>query len=83
MTEQGWRKSSFSGSQANCVEVGQARLVVLVRDTKDRTGPALRFTTETWSLFADQVKRSLALGTYWFADVREGRSRCSRGCSSA
>jgi Domain of unknown function (DUF397) len=60
MTEQTWRKSSFSGSQANCVEVGHALRVVLVRDTKNRTGPVLRFTPETWCRFAAQVKRSLA-----------------------
>jgi hypothetical protein len=31
---------------------------VLVRDTKDRTGPVLRFTSDAWRTFATQVKRS-------------------------
>jgi hypothetical protein len=48
-------KSSYSGSQANCVEVA-VRGGVLVRDTKDRGGPALRFTPAAWHRFADQMK---------------------------
>jgi hypothetical protein len=57
-----WRKSSYSGGQGgNCVEVGHGR-GVLVRDTKDRQGPVLRFTPDAWRRFAGQVKgaRSLA-----------------------
>jgi hypothetical protein len=57
MTELTWRKSSFSGSQANCVEVA-ARDRVLVRDTKNESGAVLRFTPAAWRRFADQVKRS-------------------------
>jgi hypothetical protein len=57
MTELAWRKSSFSGSQANCVEVA-AHDRVLVRDTKNRSGKVLRFTPAAWRRFADQVRRS-------------------------
>lgn len=54
-----WRKSSYSGNGGqSCVEVA-SRDVVLVRDTTDRTGPALAFSTAAWRRFADQVKRSL------------------------
>lgn len=56
MTELTWRKSSFSGSQANCVEVA-ARDRVLVRDTKNKSGAVLRFTPAAWRRFADEVKR--------------------------
>jgi hypothetical protein len=51
-----WRKSSHSGG--NCVEVGaQAEAAqVLVRDTKDRGGPVLRFTPGAWQQFADRVR---------------------------
>jgi len=55
MSEQAWVKSSYSGSQANCVEVAVGDRVV-VRDTKDRTGPVLRFTPAAWREFAGQVK---------------------------
>ena len=60
--DNGWRKSSYSGNGgADCVEVGQAPAVLLVRDTKQAdTGPVLRLTPGAWRRFADQVKRSLA-----------------------
>jgi len=51
-----WRKSSFSGNGGDCVEVGDASRVVIVRDTKDRSGPVLRFSPAVWRRFADQVK---------------------------
>jgi hypothetical protein len=35
----GWRKSSYSGEDTNCVEVH--RDLAAVRDTKNRTGPVL------------------------------------------
>jgi hypothetical protein len=53
-----WRKSSFSGNGGECVEVGQFRDAVAVRDTKDRTGAVLRFTPDAWRSFADQLKHS-------------------------
>ena len=54
-----WIKSSYSGgSDGNCVEVSDHSDLVLVRDTKDRTGPVLRFTPDSWCKFAIQVKRS-------------------------
>lgn len=55
-----WRKaSSSSNGGGNCVEVADHANCVLVRDTKKRTGPALRFSPAAWRRFADQVKRSL------------------------
>jgi hypothetical protein len=53
-----WRKSSLSGSDgSNCVEVahlhGGRRAV---RDSKDRSGPALVFTPAEWTAFLDHVK---------------------------
>ena len=58
MPEGTWVKSSYSGSQANCVEVA-VRDRVLVRDTKDSGGPALRFTPAAWHRFADQMKADM------------------------
>ena len=53
-----WVKSSFSGPDGgNCVEV--ARLAegwVGVRDSKDRTGPALVFALSEWAAFVNGVK---------------------------
>jgi hypothetical protein len=52
-----WRTSSYSGNGGGtCVEVGEARRGVLVRDTADRSGPVLRFSPAGWRRFADQVK---------------------------
>jgi hypothetical protein len=55
-----WRKASYSASNGGCVEVADHDSRVLVRDTQDRTGPALKLTPDAWRRFADQVKRSLA-----------------------
>ena len=56
-----WRKSSYSGNGGgDCVEVGGSARRVLVRDTKDRTGPMLRFTPAAWRRFAGQLKQSLS-----------------------
>jgi hypothetical protein len=45
-----WRKSSRSGSNA-CVEVAFVEGGVAVRDSKDRSGPVLRFTHKEWESF--------------------------------
>jgi hypothetical protein len=51
-----WRKSSYSGNGGNCVEVGHTARRVAVRDTKDRTGPALAFTPGQWRDFLARVR---------------------------
>ena len=55
-----WRKASYSDNGGNCVEVGETRRDVLVRDTQDHAGPMLRFPPDAWRRFADRVKHSLA-----------------------
>jgi hypothetical protein len=52
-----WRKSSYSGGQGgNCVEVADDARHVLVRDTQDRQGRALKLTPAAWRKFVAQVK---------------------------
>ncbi|GHJ09068.1 hypothetical protein TPA0907_34350 [Micromonospora humidisoli] len=48
-----WHTSTRSGNNGgNCVEVaGNLPGVVLVRDTKDRTGGILAFTPDAWRGF--------------------------------
>ena len=43
-----WRKSSYSGTQGNCVEVAPSPSVVGVRDTKNRDGGVLYVTVDAW-----------------------------------
>lgn len=58
MTDQGWRKSSYSGgSGGNCVEVAKAAGSVGVRDTKRRDGAELRFSPSAWREFIARAKR--------------------------
>lgn len=46
-----WRKSSFSTSESNCVEVAWPALAVAVRDSKNADGPALTFPATAWHRF--------------------------------
>ncbi len=71
-----WVKSNYSSS-GNCVEVAARDHDhrVMVRDTKDRPGPVLRFSPAAWRRFADQLKRSLAPGPTGPADACRGHSR--------
>jgi hypothetical protein len=49
-------KSSYTGGQ-NCVEVARdSNGRVLVRDSKDQTGPQLSFTESEWTAFLRGVK---------------------------
>lgn len=54
-----WRKSSYSNSSSNCVEVGTTARAVAVRDSKDPGGPRLPVTREGWREFVTRVKDNL------------------------
>jgi hypothetical protein len=52
-----WVKSSASGQNGNCVEVGQGLApAVPVRDSKDPEGPALVFPADAFGAFLGAVK---------------------------
>lgn len=50
-----WRKSLRSAA-VNCVEVAETPTAIGVRDSKDRSGPVLRYSPAQWSNFLDGVK---------------------------
>lgn len=55
----GFRKSTSSNGTTQCVEVGGCACeekLILVRDSKNKTGPVLRFAPEAWVSFLDGVK---------------------------
>jgi len=56
-TEPNWRKSSHSSS-GGCVEValGTRERDILVRDSKNRNGPVLRFSPLEWNAFINGVR---------------------------
>ena len=55
-----WRKSSYSNSNSNCVEVGQRGEQIAVRDTRNRTGPALAFSQQGWREFTRRIRSGQA-----------------------
>ncbi|MFI9363952.1 DUF397 domain-containing protein [Kitasatospora sp. NPDC053057] len=53
----GWFKSSYSSEQGgNCVEALRLSSGVAIRDSKDKSGPHLQFTTEAWQSLVVSVK---------------------------
>ncbi len=52
-----WRKSSYSGSGNDCVEVAtDIPGVVAVRDSKDPGGPVLVFSRTAWRTFLADMR---------------------------
>ncbi|MEV0896311.1 DUF397 domain-containing protein [Actinoplanes sp. NPDC049802] len=51
-----WRKSSRSGAAGHCVEVAEVPAAVLVRDSKDVSGPVLSFGATGWTGFLAGVR---------------------------
>ena len=56
MNERTWRTSSYSGGQGNCVEVGNGRRTVAIRDSTDPAGPRLAFDPAAWRTFVVRLK---------------------------
>jgi hypothetical protein len=54
-----WRKSSYSNAGGDCVEVAPlSGGRIGVRDTKERNGPVLVFTSDEWHAFLKGAKGS-------------------------
>ncbi len=57
-----WRKASYIGEGANCVEAGNVLGAVLIRDTKDRgRGPVLRLSLRAFADFTTRIRKDAAL----------------------
>ena len=54
-----WRTSSYSDSARQCVEIAQAGVVCLVRDTKDRQARHISFSPAAWTAFTQALKGGL------------------------
>lgn len=55
--EADWFKSSYSsGAEGNCVEAAELASGVGIRDSKDKTGPALIFPRSSWSAFVTSLR---------------------------
>ncbi len=64
MIMDGWRRSTYSFSNGNCVEVrGDPSGIVALRDSKDPGGPVLAFTRAGWDAFIKGVKSGELDGT--------------------
>lgn len=57
-----WHKSSYSSNEGGeCVEVAETTTAVLVRDSKDKSGPHLSFTPAAWESFLTLATAPAAL----------------------
>lgn len=57
MDEISWRTSRYTGQTGNCVEVADLLDGCAVRDSKDPTGPVLRFGPAQWAAFTSAISR--------------------------
>jgi hypothetical protein len=53
-----WVKARRSSNGGSCVEVRRRAGQIEVRDSKDRSGPVLRFTGHEWDAFLDGARNA-------------------------
>ena len=58
MNETNWRKSTYSRSNGNCVEVGTGQALVAVRDSWDPDGPVIGVSPRAWIEFTEHLKHT-------------------------
>lgn len=51
-----WRKSRRSADQGDCVEVAASDISVMVRDSRDRSGPILETSAVQWQELLKRVR---------------------------
>ena len=51
-----WRKASYSNGSGQCVETASGAGTVAVRDTANRGGETLTFSSAAWEQFTASVK---------------------------
>ncbi|MDG4832266.1 DUF397 domain-containing protein [Solwaraspora sp. WMMD1047] len=57
LTTANWFTSSRSANNGDCVECAQRPGGMAVRDSKDRSGPVLVFTSSSWTGFLAALAR--------------------------
>lgn len=67
----GWRKSSYSGNEYECVEVAPGSGHVRVRDSTDRLGPELQIPAPAWQAFVADVTSGRLAGPWPVSARRE------------
>jgi hypothetical protein len=55
LSRAGWRRSTYSGSNGNCLEAAGNGRIIAVRDSKDPDGPCLAFDPTAWRKFAARL----------------------------
>jgi hypothetical protein len=53
---QNWRKATYSIANGDCAELASVAGIVLVRDTKDRSGRILSYPSDSWRSFICKVR---------------------------
>ena len=51
-----WRRSRHSADQGNCVEIADGPASVLLRDSKDPSGPQLTLSVRQWRQLLERIR---------------------------